>query len=91
MYDYIGRPIVDAVLGGYNGTIFAYGHTARSRSAAAKRSVSRLSQPPSGPCMSYRVTLRLVALGWACGLLVGPVSPNPDRKDPRVKFIRDHW
>jgi len=27
VYDYVGRPIVDGVLRGYNGTIFAYGQT----------------------------------------------------------------
>lgn len=27
IYNYVGRPIIDAVLGGYNGTILAYGQT----------------------------------------------------------------
>ena len=37
IYNLVARPIVDAVLGGYNGTIFAYGQTGTGMSPSFYR------------------------------------------------------
>jgi len=63
VYDYIGRPIVDAVLGGYNGTIFAYGHTGSGKTYSMMGPNTQDSQQGIVPRAAQQIFDRIAGAG----------------------------